>query len=45
MKTYYFNPEMRRRHGANGRKRVEERFNNEVVSRAWLEIYRGMLGN
>ena len=44
MKTYYFNPEMRRRHGANGRKRVEEHFNNEVVSRAWLEIYRGMLG-
>lgn len=44
MKAYYDNPEMRHRHGANGRKRVEEHFNNEVVSRAWLEIYRGMLG-
>lgn len=45
MKAYYDNPEMRRRHGANGRKRVEDHFNNEVVSRAWVEIYRGMLGN
>lgn len=45
MKAYYDNPEMRRRHGANGRKRVEDHFNNEVVSRAWVEIYRGILGN
>lgn len=44
MKTYYENPDMRKRHGEAGRKRVEEKFNNERVSQAWLDIYIDMLG-
>lgn len=35
---------MRKRHGEAGRKRVEEKFNNERVSQAWLDIYKDMLG-
>ena len=44
MRQYYINPELRKIHGAAGRKRVEEHFSNEVVSGAWLEIYKEMLG-
>lgn len=44
MKTYYENPDMRKRHGEAGRRRVEEKFNNERVSQAWLDIYKDMLG-
>ena len=44
MKQYYENPNMRKLHGEAGRKRVEEHFNNDVVSQAWLDIYRDMLG-
>lgn len=43
MRQYYEDAELRRTHGAAGRKRVEEHFSNEVVSKAWLGIYRGML--
>lgn len=43
MKIYYGNPEMRKSHGAAGRKRVEELFNNKVVTAAWMEYYRELL--
>ena len=44
MKQYYDNPEMRKEHGINGRKRVEEDFSNDLVSAAWLDFYKEMLG-
>lgn len=44
MKQYYDNPEMRKEHGKNGRKRVEEDFSNDLVSAAWLDFYKEMLG-
>ena len=44
MKQYYDHPEMRREHGKNGRKRVEESFSNDLVSAAWLDFYKEMLG-
>ena len=43
MKYYYDNPEIRRQHGINGRKRVEEKFDNNVVTQAWVEFYHKML--
>ena len=43
MKQYYDNPEMRKEHGKNGRKRVEEEFSNDLVSAAWLDFYKDML--
>ena len=39
MKQYYDCPEMRKIHGRNGRKRVEEKFDNQIVSSAWLDFY------
>ena len=44
MKQYYDHPEMRKEHGKNGRKRVEEDFSNDLVSAAWLDFYMEMLG-
>lgn len=44
MKLYYDNADMRRQHGEAGRKRVVEHFSNDVVSQAWLDIYKEMLG-
>lgn len=44
MKQYYDHPEMRKEHGKNGRKRVEESFSNDLVSAAWLDFYKEMLG-
>lgn len=43
MKQYYENADIRKIHGLAGRKRVEEKFNNAVVSKAWLGIYKEML--
>lgn len=43
MKMYYEDADLRKKHGIAGRKRVEDKFNNEYVSRAWLEIYKEML--
>lgn len=43
MKYYYDNPEIRKQHGINGRKRVEEKFDNNVVTQAWVEFYHKML--
>ena len=44
MKEYYADANMRKGQGEAGRKRVVEHFSNEVVSKAWLEIYKEMLG-
>ena len=45
MKKYYNNPELRRTHGEAGRKRVEEMFDNSIVSAAWVDFYKKMLGD
>lgn len=43
--TYYYNhPDVARQHGQAGRKRVEEYFDNAVVSQAWMDIYKGLMG-
>lgn len=44
MRQYYEDADLRRAHGLAGRKRVEEHFSNEVVSKAWRRIYEEMLG-
>ena len=44
MKRYYNDAIMRKQHGLNGRKRVEEKFNNNVVSAAWVDFYKKLLG-
>lgn len=44
MKQYYDDADMRKAHGEAGRKRVVVHFSNEVVSQAWLDIYKEMLG-
>lgn len=43
MKIYYYDADMRKRHGMAGRKRVEDKFNYERVSKAWLDIYNEIL--
>lgn len=43
MIKYYDNPELRVRHGKSGRKRVEELFDNDIVSKAWVDFYHKML--
>lgn len=45
MKIYYDCPEMRKLHGNAGRRRVEEKFNNNTVSAAWRKYYWQLLGN
>jgi Glycosyltransferase len=44
MKAYYENAEMRKAHGEAGRKRVVEHFSNDVVSQAWVDFYKEILG-
>lgn len=44
MKQYYEDAELRMAHGQAGRKRVEDHFSNDVVSKAWVEFYKEMLG-
>ena len=44
MKLYYDSADLRELHGAAGRKRVETLFDNDVVSRAWLDFYSDILG-
>lgn len=44
MRLYYEDANMRKAHGKAGRERVVKHFNNEVVSQAWLDIYKQMLG-
>lgn len=43
MKIYYNNPEMRKTHGEAGRKRVEDKFDNAVVCKAWVDFYKEIL--
>ena len=44
MKQYYEDAELRKAHGKAGRERVENHFSNDVVSKAWVEFYKEMLG-
>jgi len=44
MKKYYEHTELRKIHGTAGRKRVEMMFDNKVVTAAWVEYYRILLG-
>lgn len=44
MKKYYDNPGLRKRHGHAGRKRIEEKFSNDMVTAAWVEYYRNIVG-
>ena len=39
MVEYQNNPTIRSEHGAAGRKRVEELYDNKVVTKAWVEYY------
>lgn len=39
MKEYYEHPELIKKHGEAGRKRVIEKFDNTIVSQAWLDFY------
>ncbi len=43
MKKYYYDADMRRAHGLAGRKRVEDSFDNAIVSQAWLDFYKKIL--
>lgn len=40
MVLYHNNPTMRAEHGFAGRKRVEELYDNKVVTQSWVEYYR-----
>lgn len=43
MLEYYQDSEMRRKHGEAGRKRVVEKFDNAIVSKAWVDFYKELL--
>jgi hypothetical protein len=43
MKKYCYDADMRRAHGLAGRKRVEDSFDNAIVSQAWLDFYKKIL--
>lgn len=43
MKVYYENPTMRRMHGIAGRKRIEEKFDNNLVTAAWIKYYKELV--
>ena len=43
MKHYYEHPELRKKHGEAGRKRVFELFDCNVVTEAWVEFYKDIL--
>lgn len=42
MKEYYQHPEMRKRHGMAGRKRVEKYFDRNIVTKAWVGFYNNL---
>lgn len=44
MKMYCDNPDMIKEHGKNGRKFVEETYDNEIVTNAWVEFYHKLIG-
>ncbi len=43
MKHYYEHPELRKKHGEAGRKRVFDLFDSNVVTEAWVEYYKDIL--
>lgn len=43
MKQYYENEDLRKIHGKNGRKRVEEVFDDKLVTKAWMEFYKSLM--
>lgn len=43
MKRYYDDPELCLKHGKAGRERVVSKFDNTVVSGAWVKLYRELL--
>lgn len=43
MKHYYEHPELRKKHGEAGRKRVFELFDCNLVTEAWVEYYKDIL--
>lgn len=43
MALYHNNPKLRAEHGSAGRKRVEELYDNKVVTQAWVEYYKTLL--
>ncbi len=45
MKRYYNDAKLRISHGKKGRERVEEEFDNEYVTRAWVEFYKNLFSN
>lgn len=45
MKQYYHDADLRKTHGENGRKRVEETFDDKIVTQAWVEFYDRILSN
>lgn len=44
MKTYYNDAALRKAHGEAGRKRVFEKFDCNVVTKAWVDYYKELLG-
>ena len=42
MVEYHNSPTMRAEHGSAGRKRVEELYDNKVLTQAWVEYYRAL---
>lgn len=42
MVLYHNDPKMRAEHGSAGRKRVEELYDNKIVTQAWVEYYRAL---
>lgn len=44
MQKYYYDAKLRKLHGDAGRKRVEILFNNDVVSKAWIDFYHNIVG-
>ncbi len=42
MVLYHNNPKLRAEHGSAGRKRVEELYDNKVVTQAWVEYYHNL---
>lgn len=42
MSIYYGNTELRKRHGMAGRDRVEQLFDNRVVTQAWIDYYENL---
>lgn len=44
MKTYCDHPDLRKKHGEAGRRRVGKLFDNRTVTAAWVEYYHELLG-